>query len=100
MTKTTCLRMPEHESAQCYIERTIDTETGELIRETLVSYTTDVIIFDYKNNTVEVTGTYSATTRKHIGWFARLHGMNYYVFKHILEKANGLIDMNKLAYFA
>ena len=37
----------------------------------LISYFTTVIIIDYDNGTIECTGTYSATTRRHIAHFLR-----------------------------
>lgn len=57
-------KLTDHESAQAKVR--ID-ENGAI---TLVSYTTDVVTID-PHGWLTCSGTYSATTRKHIGWFMR-----------------------------
>lgn len=49
-------------------------------REELVSYTTTVIIIT-PEGWLSCTGLYSRTTIKHIGWFMRERGMDYYLAK-------------------
>ena len=57
----------------------------------LISYVTRVISID-RDGWLECTGTYSATTRKHIGAFMRnevsamcKHPLDYYTAKHCYE---------------
>lgn len=55
----------------------------------LISYTTRVITMKKgKDREVECTGTYSATTRKHIGWFVSefMPDLSYYSIKEIVGK--------------
>lgn len=55
----------------------------------LISYTTRVVTMKKgKDRKVECTGTYSATTRKHIGWFVRefMPDLSYYSMKEIAGK--------------
>lgn len=55
----------------------------------MISYTTKVIEFNTKTGWVICTGTYSATTRKHIGAFCKEYlpaSCGYYQMKHIAEK--------------
>lgn len=49
----------------------------------LKSYTTLVIKYDKKRNTLQCSGTYSATTRKHIGAFLKEYfpTVSYYTMK-------------------
>lgn len=69
-----------HESAQAYYIS--DHITGE---EQLQSYDTIVIesTYDYslKCRRYVIHGLYSATTRKHIGWYAKVHNLAYADFK-------------------
>ena len=48
--------------------------------ETLVSYTTAVVNIDAEG-WISVTGLYSRTTIKHIGWFMRERGLSYQTAK-------------------
>lgn len=57
--------LAEHKSAQCRV-RLYD--NGDIC---LQSYNTDVIYYAHKTGFLYCTGTYSATTRKHISWFLR-----------------------------
>lgn len=70
-----------HESAACHV-RTYDNGNIDFI-----SYVTRVISIVFKNGRrmVECTGTYSATTRKQIGWFLKEYApdLNYYDMKAI-----------------
>lgn len=50
----------------------------------LVSYSTDVAYVD-RNGWAGCLGTYSATTRKHIGAFAKEYGVSYHDFKRAYE---------------
>lgn len=55
-------RLKGHEQAQAHIIR--DHNKIELW-----SYSTKVLIYDTINQTIECTGLYSATTRRHISWY-------------------------------
>ena len=57
----------------------------------LISYSTLVCTID-ADGWLTCTGTYSQTTRKHIGAFMREygHGLNYYDAKHCYEKGEML----------
>lgn len=57
--------LSDHASAQCCVKLF---DNGDIV---LRSYATDVLYCRNENNTMICTGTYSATTRKHIGWFLR-----------------------------
>lgn len=57
------------------------TEDGDCI---LVSYTTSVAGVDHTGY-AWCNGTYSATTRKHIGAFAKEYGLTYHDFKAMYE---------------
>jgi len=50
----------------------------------LVSYSTTVIIIR-PDGWMTVTGLYSMTTIKHIGWFMREHGMTYQLAKQLYQ---------------
>ena len=65
-----------HESAQVKVYTYDD---GAV---TLVSYTTAVIRID-RDGWLEVSGLYSRTTIKHIGWFMRELGLSYQLAKHL-----------------
>lgn len=76
-------RLEGHKSAQaCVIENENQLD--------LVSYATRVITVKHENGKrmIECTGTYSATTRKHINWFCReyLPDLSYYDMKGIAGK--------------
>jgi hypothetical protein len=65
--------------------------SGDVNSMELWSYSTMVIridVSDMLHPTIECTGLYSATTRRHISWFMEnLHnGMNYYDMKAIAGK--------------
>lgn len=77
-----CRFLNNHPSAQCHIEQH-DFNSPEM---TFVSYTTPVLII--KNGEMEVTGLYSATTRKQITWFLReyLPHISYQDVKKAYEK--------------
>ena len=87
-------KMDSHKYANCFIS--VYREEGHVICVSLESYATDVcgIYFDEDDGAWHVycTGTYSQTTRKQIGWFARELRyayapceMSYYDFKTIYE---------------
>lgn len=57
------------------------TDNGDVI---LMSYTTPVAGVDHTGY-AWCTGTYSATTRKHIGAFAKEFGLTYHDFKAMCE---------------
>ena len=74
--------MPDHESSSCGINE----RNGNHV---LISYTTTVCGMDMEG-WCWCNGTYSATTRKHIGWFAKYlsnHGaaVSYQTFKRCYE---------------
>ena len=64
-------KLSNHLSANAHVGKLDD---GTIV---LMSYYTKVIIVD-ANGWMTVTGLYSATTRKHIGWFMRdYYGLTY-----------------------
>lgn len=68
-----------HEYAQ--VKVIIDEESNI----TLISYTTPIIEVD-SDGWLEVNGLYSATTRKHIGWFMREYfNLSYQLAKSLYE---------------
>ena len=68
----------DHKYAQAWIDTTADGKT------ILISYRT-VIIVVTSDGWLHCTGTYSATTRRHIGWFMRLYGLSYHTAKFLYE---------------
>ena len=75
-------KFDDHKSAAAWIYET----ENEI---SLISYTTRVVTMKKgKDRKVECTGTYSATTRKHIGWFVRefMPDLSYYSMKEIAGK--------------
>ena len=77
-----------HPYAQCHVEINGDTTC-------FVSYSTAVIFIINRNGRrfVECTGTYSATTRKQIGYFLKEYAPDlcYYDMKNIVGK--GEVEM-------
>ena len=65
-----------HESAQVKV---YEYENGAV---TLISYTTAVIAIN-PEGWLEVSGLYSRTTIKHIGWFMREYGFTYQLAKQL-----------------
>ncbi len=65
-----------HESAQARIY------TDDIGTTALISYTTTVVVVDAEG-WISVRGLYSATTRKHIGWFMRMFGETYQFAKQL-----------------
>ena len=65
-------------------------ERGYLVLSVLQSYNTLVAAYDFENNIVYCNGTYSRTTIRHIGNFARelnahaLVNLDYYSFKAVI----------------
>ena len=75
-------KFDDHKAASAWIYET----ENEI---SLISYSTRVITMKKgKDIQVECTGTYSATTRKHIGWFVRefMPDLSYYDMKNIAFK--------------
>lgn len=75
-------KFDDHKAASAYIYE----NENEI---SLISYTTRVVtIKKGKKRMVECTGTYSATTRKHIGWFCKeyLPDLCYHDMKRIAGK--------------
>lgn len=68
-----------HKYAQTYV-RIFDDNTVQL-----VSYTTTVIEIT-PDGWLTVTGLYSMTTIKHIGWFMRERGLDYFLAKRLYKK--------------
>ena len=62
------LNLRNHPYSQCYVRKNDNSSKVDFI-----SYTTRVISIRIEDGVrkVECTGTYSATTRKQIGWFLR-----------------------------
>lgn len=48
----------------------------------LISYKTTVAVCD-ENAWLRIFGLFSATTRKHIGWFMKSLGLDYYTAKNL-----------------
>jgi len=73
-------RLENHRYAQCHVE----VEDNRIV---FVSYSTAVIFITYRDGQrfVECTGTYSATTRKQIGYFLKEYAPDlcYYDMKRI-----------------
>ena len=72
-------------------------EEGYLTLAILQSYSTLVCAIDFNNNIIYCNGTYSQTTRKHIGSFAKqfsghtgFNSLNYYDFKDAVDIAAGV----------
>ena len=66
------VRFADHPRAACYM-RVFDNGVIQLKSyNTIVAWVDDGVLY--------VTGLYSATTRKHLGWFAKQFGLTY---KHI-----------------
>lgn len=78
----TTMKFKGHENAQAYVI----TDGTDMI---LVSYTTSVITL--RDGWLHVNGLYSATTRKHIGWFMKELGFSYQLAKQIY---NDNMDFN------
>lgn len=81
----TIKRLSDHASASAKVR--INTDENGVIRSIdLISYTTRVITIEYREDGrfIECTGTYSATTARHISWFVREYApdLNYYTFKN------------------
>lgn len=74
-------KLKNHKSAQAHVM-----EHEEKLY--LISYTTKVIIVDRTTNVLEVTGLYSATTRRHISWFLDeyFYHIDYYTVKNAYEQ--------------
>ena len=84
MTKT--MRINGHDYASCKVIIN-EYEDGKVL--TLVSYTTQVAFIRFNKSgerKIACNGTYSRTTTKHIGWFAREYGdgLSYYDFKKVI----------------
>lgn len=81
-------RLENHKYAQCYVLIENDTIT-------FVSYNTVVIVIKDIDGIrhIECTGTYSATTRKQIGYFLKEYATDlcYYDMKNIVGA--GLVQM-------
>lgn len=75
------VRFEEHKNAQASINYYIDGTVA------LQSYST--IIVEVRAGWIYVNGLYSATTRKHIGWFAQMFNLTYQDLKSFYE--NGVI---------
>ena len=71
------VKFEEHKNAQASINYYTD---GTIA---LQSYST--IVVEVRTGWVYVNGLYSATTRKHIGWFARMLNLTYQDLKHFYE---------------
>lgn len=70
-------KFDDHKNAQCFIQHI---DNGDTI---LVSYST--IVAELKNGWLSINGLYSATTRKHIGWFMKSLGFTYQLAKSLYE---------------
>lgn len=73
----TQVKFNEHKSAQASINYYIDGTVA------LQSYQT--IVVEMRENWIKVNGLYSATTRKHIGWFAKMLNLTYQDLKRLYE---------------
>lgn len=77
MTYSFTSYIKDHKYAQCKV---IQYSNGDFI---LRSYSTDVVIVH--DRWLECTGVYSRTTIKHIGWFMRELGFDYYTAKQLWQ---------------
>lgn len=73
----TIRKFKDHPSAQALIH---EADNGD---KALVSYTTTVAYM--VDGWLFVDGLYSATTRKHLGWFMKELGLSYQIAKFIYE---------------
>ena len=75
-----------HESAQVKVHE-YRRKDGDLQNmDSLVSYKLCVLRIDYDTHLVVCDHLYSRTTSKHISWFMREKGMNYYIAKQCYEQ--------------
>lgn len=81
-------KFKDHPYAQAQIEQFEMPCDG--LAKILVSYTTIVATIDTEG-WLHINGLYSATTRKHIGWFMRELGFTYQLAKQLY---NDNADMN------
>jgi len=81
-------KFKDHPYAQAQIEQFEMPCDG--LAKILVSYTTVVATIDTEG-WLHINGLYSATTRKHIGWFMRELGFTYQLAKQLY---NDNADMN------
>ena len=86
--KTKIMKLKNHPYAQCLVREQID---GSVVFK---SYNTDVIYID-KDGWLYVSGLYSATTRKQIGYFLKEYvpQLSYYDIK-CLYYSNHMININ------
>lgn len=80
----TTRKFKNHPSAQAYI---CEMENGD---KALMSYYT--VVATIADGWLAIHGLYSATTRKHIGWFMRELGFSYYDAKN-LYKHNMMLNI-------
>lgn len=73
----TIRKFKDHRSAQACV---CEYDNGD---KALVSYST--IVATTLNGWLLINGLYSATTRKHIGWFMRELGLSYQTAKQLYE---------------
>lgn len=101
-------KLASHQYANCRLS--VYREDGNVRRVSLRSYSTDVcgIYFDEVDGAWHIycTGTYSQTTRKQIGWFARELcyayapcEIDYFTFKYIYEDSHGAELPQRLCRF-
>ena len=79
-------KIKDHESAQVQVHEYRKSNGDIQNMDILVSYTTCVLSIDYDSHLVVCDGLYSRTTIKHIGWFMREKGMNYFIAKQCYEE--------------
>lgn len=93
MTYTTN-KLKAHPYAQCAVRVF---ENGDMLFD---SYRTVIIVYCHAERKLYCTGTYSATTRKQIGWFMREYfpAFSYHTIKHIAEHNESLnVDTGECA---
>lgn len=81
-------RLRSMPSAHCVVEiHLLDNVVTDVV---LQSYRTDVVIIDVENREITCTGTYSQSTRKHIGRFVRefTATQEYYTMKELASTPN------------
>lgn len=71
------IKFEEHTNAQARINYYTDGTVA------LQSYNT--IVVEVREGWVKINGLYSATTRKHIGWFAKMLNLTYQDLKRLYE---------------
>ena len=74
-------KLKGHERAQASVHEYRADYGDNENKDVLVSYTTAVLEINYDKHFVFCSGLYSRTSIKHMSWFMRGKGMNYFIAK-------------------